>query len=73
MIRMTCVVHGTNYYERRRTVEGVGLKGLRVSEVKRYPVSLGQFARLNELWYNISSCHNETRIAKCAYNGTCYG
>jgi opine dehydrogenase len=36
MIRLACVVHGTNYFERGRTVEDMGLKGLRVSEVKRY-------------------------------------
>ncbi len=36
MIRLACVVHGTNYFERGRTVEDMGLKGLRVGEVKRY-------------------------------------
>jgi opine dehydrogenase len=36
MIRLACVVHGTNYYERGRTVEDMGLKGLRVSEVLSY-------------------------------------
>jgi opine dehydrogenase len=36
MVRLACVVNGTNYYERGRTVEDMGLKGLRVSEVKRY-------------------------------------
>jgi len=36
MIRLGCVVHGTNYYERGRTVEDMGLKGLRVREVRRY-------------------------------------
>jgi opine dehydrogenase len=36
MVRLACVVHGTNYYERGRTTEDMGLKGLRVSEVKRY-------------------------------------
>jgi opine dehydrogenase len=36
MIRLACVVHGTNYFERGRTVEDMGLKGLRVSEVIRY-------------------------------------
>ena len=48
MVRLACVVHGTNYYERGRTVEDMGLKGLRVSEVMRYvqegqvsPVSVG--------------------------------
>jgi hypothetical protein len=30
------VAHGTNYYERGRTVEDMGLKGLRVGEVTRY-------------------------------------
>ena len=36
MIRLACVVHGTNYFERGRTAEDMGLKGLRVSEVRRY-------------------------------------
>jgi hypothetical protein len=36
MVRLACVVHGTNYYERGRTVEDMGLQGLRVSEVMRY-------------------------------------
>jgi opine dehydrogenase len=36
MIRLACVVHGTNYFERGRTAEDMGLKGLRVSEVMRY-------------------------------------
>jgi opine dehydrogenase len=36
MVRLACVVHGTNYCARGRTVEDMGLKGLRVSEVKRY-------------------------------------
>lgn len=36
MVRLACVAHGTNYYERGRTVETMGLKGLRVSEVMRY-------------------------------------
>jgi opine dehydrogenase len=36
MIRLACVIHATNYFERGRTVEDMGLKGLRVSEVKRY-------------------------------------
>ena len=36
MIRLGCVVHGTNYFERGRTVEDIGLQGLRVREVKRY-------------------------------------
>ena len=36
MIWLACVVHGTNYFEWGRTVEDMGLKGLRVSEVKRY-------------------------------------
>ena len=41
MVRLACVAHGTNYYERGRTVEDMGLKGLRVSEVIRY-VEQGQ-------------------------------
>jgi opine dehydrogenase len=36
MIRLACVVHGTNYFVRGRTAEDMGLKGLRVSEVMRY-------------------------------------
>ena len=36
MVRLACVTHGTNYYERGRTVDDMGLKGLRVSEVRRY-------------------------------------
>jgi opine dehydrogenase len=36
MIGLACVVHSTNYYARGRTVEDMGLKGLRVSEVERY-------------------------------------
>jgi opine dehydrogenase len=36
MVRLACVAHGTNYYERGRTVENMGLKGLRVGEVTRY-------------------------------------
>jgi len=36
MVRLACVAHGTNYYERGRSVEDMGLKGLRVSEVLRY-------------------------------------
>jgi opine dehydrogenase len=36
MIQLACVVHHTNYYARGRTAEDMGLKGLRVCEVKRY-------------------------------------
>jgi opine dehydrogenase len=36
MIRLGCVVHGTNHFERGRTVEDMGLQGLRVGEVTRY-------------------------------------
>jgi opine dehydrogenase len=36
MIRLACVVHGTNYYARGRRAEHMGLKGLRVCEVVRY-------------------------------------
>ncbi len=42
MVRLACVTHGTNYYERGRTVEEMGLSGLRVSEVTRY-VREGKF------------------------------
>ncbi len=36
MVRLACVAHGTNYYERGRTIEDMGLKGLSVSEVMRF-------------------------------------
>jgi opine dehydrogenase len=36
MVRLACVAHGTDYYSRGRTVEDMGLKGLRIAEVKRY-------------------------------------
>jgi opine dehydrogenase len=36
MVRLACVLHSTNYYERGRTAEDMGLKGLRVSEVRSY-------------------------------------
>jgi opine dehydrogenase len=36
MVRLACVAHGTNYYERGRTVDDMGLGGLRVGEVMRY-------------------------------------
>lgn len=36
MVRLACVVHGTNYYERGRTAEDMGLTGLRVAEIMRY-------------------------------------
>ncbi len=36
MIRLACVIHGTNYCERGRTVEDMGLKGLQVNEILRY-------------------------------------
>ncbi|MBU0496217.1 MAG: NAD/NADP octopine/nopaline dehydrogenase family protein [Chloroflexi bacterium] len=36
MVRLACVAHGTDYYQRGRTAEHMGLQGLRVSEVKRY-------------------------------------
>jgi opine dehydrogenase len=36
MVRLACAVHGTNYYARGRTVEHMGINGLRVSEVVRY-------------------------------------
>ena len=41
MVRLACVAHGTNYYARGRTVEDMGLKGLRVAEVRRY-VDVGE-------------------------------
>ena len=45
MIRVGCVIHGTNYYERGRTVEDMGLKHLRVREVRRY-VQKGRVKRV---------------------------
>jgi opine dehydrogenase len=36
MIRLACVAQGVDYFARGRTVEDMGLKGLRVSEVKQY-------------------------------------
>lgn len=36
MIRLACVIHGTNYCERGRTVNDMGLKGLQVNEIIRY-------------------------------------
>jgi opine dehydrogenase len=36
VIRIACAVHNTNYYQRGRTVEDMGLKGLSIVEIKRY-------------------------------------
>lgn len=36
MIQLAYVTHGTNYYQRGRTVEDMGLKGLRVNEILNY-------------------------------------
>ncbi len=36
IIRLGCVVHGTNYSERGRTVTDIGLKGLHVNEILQY-------------------------------------
>jgi len=54
MVRLACVAHGTNYFQRGRTVEHMGLAGLRVSEVVRYvqegqidPLSIFATARLD--------------------------
>ena len=41
LIRLACILHGTNYYERGRTVEDMGLKGLRVNEIRQY-IQLGE-------------------------------
>jgi opine dehydrogenase len=46
MVRLACVVHGTNYFQHGRTVEDMGLKGLRVSEVTRYV----QEGRVNSIY-----------------------
>jgi opine dehydrogenase len=47
MIRLACVVHGTNYFARGRNVEDMGLKGLRVGEVKQY-VQLGEIKPIHD-------------------------
>jgi len=66
MIRLACVIHGTNYYERGRTVEDMGLKGLRVSEVMRY-VQEGQ---VNQVYANDPPGPADTkRSATCPASG----
>jgi opine dehydrogenase len=47
MIRLACVVHGTDYFARGRNVEDMGLKGLGVSEAKRY-VQLGESKSIHD-------------------------
>ena len=36
MIQLACVAHGTNYRQRGRSVEHMGIQGLRVREIVRY-------------------------------------
>jgi opine dehydrogenase len=36
IIQLACIMHGTDYWRRGRTVEKLGLSGLRVSEVRRF-------------------------------------
>ncbi len=36
MIRLACAVHGADYFQDGRTIEDMGLKGLRVSEIRRF-------------------------------------
>jgi opine dehydrogenase len=36
MVRLACVAHRTNYFERGRIVEDMGPKGLRAGEIVRY-------------------------------------
>ena len=36
MVQLAYVIHGTNYYQRGRTVKDMGLQGLRVSEILKY-------------------------------------
>ena len=36
IIQLAYVIHGTNYYQRGRTVKDMGLKGLRVTEILNY-------------------------------------
>lgn len=47
MVRLACWVHGTDYFDRGRNVEDMGLKGLRVDEVKEY-VNLGNITSMYE-------------------------
>lgn len=44
MIQFACVLHGTDYYHRGRTLERMGLTGLRVSEITNL-VNYGQIDR----------------------------
>jgi opine dehydrogenase len=53
MIQVACVVHGTDYYHRGRTLERMGLTGLRVSEITNL-VTYGQIESPNdELAYGL--------------------
>jgi opine dehydrogenase len=59
MARLACVTMGTNYFERGRTVEDMGLPGLRVSEVKRY-VGEGKISPINGVAGSLGSRKEET-------------
>ena len=36
LIRLACIIHGTDYYRRGRTLEKLGLDRLSVGEIQRY-------------------------------------
>ncbi len=57
MVRLACVTHGTNYYERGRTVEHMGIKGLRVSEIVRFV----QEGRINPVYVMAGRQDNGSR------------
>lgn len=63
MVRLACVIHGTNYYQRGRTVEDMGVKGLRVSEILRYV----QDGYVNPI-YTLPEMHN-SRVERVATSG----
>jgi len=56
MIRLACVVHGTNYYAHGRNVRDMGLEGLRVTEVLRY-VEEGRVRSGQAPWGAASKAH----------------
>jgi opine dehydrogenase len=59
MVRLACVVHGTNYFERGRTVEDMRLRGLRVSEVMRYV----QEGKINPVYFFTEGGNGSSRRA----------
>jgi opine dehydrogenase len=64
MIRLACVIHGTNYYERGRTMEDMGLIGLRVSEMLRYV----QEGTINPI-YSVAQRRNNGNTNKISSKG----